>query len=92
MFLLQALTRGKRVLVCAPSNVAVDNILERLVAEQHPHPTPSSSGNLGQNSREAKVKAVRIGHPARMSPQVHRHCLDALVLGHDGTEIVQVSW
>jgi superfamily I DNA and/or RNA helicase len=88
--------------VCAPSNVAVDNILERLVAERHTYrpadycpTTPSSSssssaGTGGGGSVEVKVQAVRLGHPARMSSAVHRHCLDALVLHHEGTEIVQV--
>ena len=48
----------KRVLVCAASNLAVDNILERLL----PHlPAQSMS---------------RIGHPARILPQLMRSTLD----------------
>ena len=76
------------MLVCAPSNVAVDNILERLVTERHTYRPISSSSSAAEV--EVKVQAVRIGHPARMSRAVHRHCLDALVLHHEGTEIVQV--
>jgi ATP-dependent RNA/DNA helicase IGHMBP2 len=92
---LQALIRGQRVLVCAPSNVAVDNILERLVAQKHKYRPadycPSVSSSSSSAEVEVKVQAVRIGHPARMSSAVHRHCLDALVLHHEGTEIVKVT-
>ena len=31
----QAVAAGDKVLVCAPSNVAVDNLLERLVRQVH---------------------------------------------------------
>ena len=33
-YIRQEVARGKRVLACAPSNVAVDNIAERLAAEK----------------------------------------------------------
>jgi hypothetical protein len=33
-YIRQEVVRGKRVLACAPSNVAVDNIAERLAAEK----------------------------------------------------------
>eukprot|EP00092_Neocalanus_flemingeri_P015084 GFUD01016295.1.p1 GENE.GFUD01016295.1~~GFUD01016295.1.p1 ORF type:complete len:986 (-),score=401.27 GFUD01016295.1:749-3706(-) len=55
----QAVKMGDKVLVCAPSNVAVDNLVERLVKE--------------------KVKVVRLGHPARVSSQLQKHSLDALI-------------
>jgi len=55
----QAVKAGDKVLVCAPSNVAVDNLVERLVRE--------------------KVKVVRLGHPARVSSQLQKHSLDALI-------------
>jgi len=55
----QAVKAGDKVLVCAPSNVAVDNLVERLVKE--------------------KVKVVRLGHPARVSSQLQKHSLDALI-------------
>jgi superfamily I DNA and/or RNA helicase len=58
----QAIRRGQRVLVCAPSNLAVDNVLERLLA-------------LGEN-------AVRLGHPARVLPQLREHTLDCVVEDH----------
>ncbi len=39
----QAVAAGEKVLVCAPSNIAVDNLLERLVRycfPQFPDPDP----------------------------------------------------
>ena len=58
----QAVRRGDRVLVCAPSNLAVDNLLERLLVH-------------GEH-------AVRLGHPARVLPQLREHTLDLMVDDH----------
>src|SRR5947208_2075916 len=58
----QAVRRGDKVLVCAPSNLAVDNLLERLLAHGE--------------------QAVRLGHPARVLPQLREHTLDLMVDGH----------
>jgi superfamily I DNA and/or RNA helicase len=58
----QAIRDGRRVLACAPSNLAVDNIFERLLA----------AGN----------RAVRLGHPARVIPELRAHTLDLLVEKH----------
>jgi superfamily I DNA and/or RNA helicase len=58
----QAVRRGDRVLVCAPSNLAVDNLLERLLAHGEP--------------------AVRLGHPARVLPQLREHTLDLMAEAH----------
>ena len=55
----QAVRRGRKVLACAPSNLAVDNIFERL---------------LGFGER-----VVRLGHPARVLPELREHTLDLLV-------------
>ncbi|HLQ39135.1 MAG TPA: IGHMBP2 family helicase [Planctomycetota bacterium] len=55
----QAVAQRQRVLACAPSNVAVDNLAERLL--------------------RAGVRAVRLGHPARMLASVQEHSLAALV-------------
>lgn len=54
-----AVARGDRVLACAPSNLAVDNLAEQLAA--------------------AGVRLVRLGHPARILPELQAHTLDALV-------------
>lgn len=42
-----------RVLVCGASNLAVDNILERLLA-------------LPVTKSESRLKVTRVGHPARV--------------------------
>jgi len=58
----QAVRRGEKVLACAPSNLAVDNIFERLLA--------------------AGERVVRLGHPARVLPELREHTLDLLVEAH----------
>ncbi|XP_016565073.1 DNA-binding protein SMUBP-2 isoform X9 [Capsicum annuum] len=63
----QEVERGSKILACAASNIAVDNIVERLV----PH----------------RVKLVRLGHPARMLPQVLDSALDAQVLRGDNSAL-----
>jgi ATP-dependent RNA/DNA helicase IGHMBP2 len=78
----QSAMRRQRVLVCAPSNVAVDNILERLIAT-------NETRAAGKGKRVvSKVRMVRLGHPARVSKKGARYCLDSLIASHDGTEIV----
>src|SRR4029077_18843787 len=61
----QAVRRGAKVLVCAPSNLAVDNLLERLLTHGE--------------------RAVRLGHPARVLPQLREHTLDLMVENHPDT-------
>ncbi|KAG6769225.1 hypothetical protein POTOM_024842 [Populus tomentosa] len=65
--ILQEVKRGSKILACAASNIAVDNIVERLV----PH----------------RVKLVRLGHPARLLPQVLDSALDAQVLRGDNSAL-----
>lgn len=61
--LIRQITRnGQRVLAVAPSNIAVDNLLEKLLA--------------------AGEKAIRLGHPARVLPELRQHTLDELVENH----------
>lgn len=48
-----------QILACAPSNLAVDNLVERLAA--------------------AKVRIVRVGHPARATQLTQRYTLDCLM-------------
>jgi len=71
-----------KVLVTAPSNVAVDNILERLMAEL-------PEGGKDETCRRPALRTVRLGHPARIKPSILSHSLEALVQSSDGTEIVQ---
>lgn len=68
-----------KVLVTAPSNVAVDNVLERLVAHQE-------NGTVGTG--RPRIRAVRIGHPARIQPSILPYSLESLVQTAEGTEIV----
>lgn len=65
----RAVRRGEKVLACAPSNLAVDNIFERLLA----------SGE----------RAVRLGHPARVLPQLRAHTLDLLVDEHPDVRLAR---
>src|SRR5262249_43508025 len=58
----QAVARGDKVLACAPSNLAVDNLLEKLLA--------------------AGERPVRLGHPARVMPELRERALDILVEKH----------
>ncbi|KDO29841.1 hypothetical protein SPRG_19723 [Saprolegnia parasitica CBS 223.65] len=67
----QCVTKHKmKILVCAPSNIAVDNVLEKVAATK---PT---------------FRVTRIGHPARLLPQVLQYCLDARIASADGTAII----
>lgn len=54
--ILQLALRGKRILLCASTHVAVDNVLERLMAENNPH-------------RET-ILPIRIGDSANLSDKV----------------------
>jgi ATP-dependent RNA/DNA helicase IGHMBP2 len=58
----QLVARGETVLACAPSNHAVDNLLEKLLA-------------VGE-------RPVRLGHPARVSPDLRARALDILAEKH----------
>lgn len=76
--ILQSLLRGERLLVCAPSNIAVDTILSRVAVilehlerENHKGPT----GNL----HKLRGHIVRLGHPARISTSILHYTLDYLI-------------
>lgn len=53
-YIYQEIARGNRVLACAASNVAVDNLVDRLAGH-----------------KKTKATVVRLGHPARLLPQVN---------------------
>ena len=67
----QRVARGERVLCCAPSNTAVDN--------------------LGLRLAETGVRAVRLGHPARVSPALVALTIDAQVEA-DGAFDLARAW
>ncbi|MFO0805392.1 MAG: AAA domain-containing protein [Gemmataceae bacterium] len=58
----QAVARGEKVLACAASNHAVDNLLDKLLG-------------LGE-------LPVRVGHPARVEPELRERALDILAEKH----------
>ncbi|MCE9566862.1 MAG: AAA family ATPase [Planctomycetes bacterium] len=58
----QTVANGDTVLACAPSNHAVDNLLEKLLA----------AGEL----------PVRLGHPARVAPELRSRAIDILAEKH----------
>ncbi|RYF48508.1 MAG: hypothetical protein EOO38_09955, partial [Cytophagaceae bacterium] len=78
-YIQREVARGARVLACAPSNVAVDNLLTRLVA------TP---GQGAASSAPSPLRAVRLGHPARIDATTLRYSLDAQVAAAEGSSIV----
>ena len=92
--------KGWKVLVTAPSNVAVDNVLEKLVANNNDvkssrrsRKTRSdrSSGDASANlpvPPPRRLRAVRLGHPARIKASIQPYSLESLVHGADGTEVV----
>lgn len=67
----QLVARGQRVLAVAASNVAVDNLVERLVSHH--------------------VPALRLGHPARVLPEVEAHTLAARLEAHEATRLTR-TW
>ncbi|KAG4393674.1 hypothetical protein GLYMA_03G139000v4 [Glycine max] len=82
--ILQEVKRGSKILACAASNIAVDNIVERLV----PHRCVKSFVDTLYSfmmTFSARVKLVRVGHPARLLPQVLDSALDAQVLRGDNS-------
>ncbi|KAF8070908.1 Ighmbp2 [Scenedesmus sp. PABB004] len=69
--ILAEVARGSRVLAAAASNIAVDNLVERLAAAS------------------PKLKLVRVGHPARLLPQVLDRSLEAQVLRSDNSSLAR---
>lgn len=65
----QAIRRGEKVLACAPSNLAVDNMLEKLLA--------------------GGERALRLGHPARVLPELRAHTLDVQVESHPDLKLAR---
>lgn len=68
-YIAQEVKRGCRVLACAGSNIAVDNIVEGL--------------------SKLDLNVVRIGHPARMLPQILEQSLDYKVLHSDDSGLAR---
>ena len=75
----QAIKKGLSVLACAPSNIAVDNMVERLARPIRDSKT---------NKLITPAKIVRIGHPARLTKNVLKHCLEAHIEKAEGTDLI----
>ncbi|MEP0987442.1 AAA domain-containing protein [Ekhidna sp.] len=58
----ETIRQEKQVLVCAPSNAAVDLLVERLIDEE--------------------LNVLRLGHPARLTPDVVENSLDVRISKH----------
>jgi len=65
----RAVRRGERVLVCGPSNMAVDNLFERLLRQGE--------------------QAIRLGHPARVMPELRNQTLEMLVDRHPDVRVAR---
>ncbi len=64
-----AIRAGQKVLACAPSNMGVDNLFQRLLA--------------------CDELAVRLGHPARVLPELRAHTLDLMVEEHPDVKVAR---
>lgn len=69
-----------KVLVCAPSNIAVDTILGRLADYKNKNNYKNKANNKQQQQLlSVNLQMVRIGHPARISKKIMQYSLDALI-------------
>ena len=80
--ILQLVKLGNKILVVAPSNIAVDNIGEKLIQYKSTLSSKDSNFNL-------EFDLCRIGHPARLLPSVISNCLDTKVENSDNTQFVK---
>ena len=80
--ILQLVKLGNKILVVAPSNIAVDNIGEKLI--QYKSKLSGKNSNINLN-----FDLCRIGHPARLLPSVISNCLDTKVENSDNTQFVK---
>ena len=72
--ILQLLKLGNKILVVAPSNIAVDNIGEKLIKYKN-----TFNKEKNKNKYNLDFDLVRIGHPARLLPSVIEECLDSKI-------------
>eukprot|EP01043_Picozoa_sp_COSAG02_P055690 COSAG02_NODE_6501_length_3536_cov_2.031714_1_plen_705_part_10 len=78
---------GAKVLACAPSNVATDNLVERLAAVSIDHRKPSKG--RGKPRERKQLRLVRVGHPARLLPSVLSHSLDVVIQSGDAKALAK---
>jgi superfamily I DNA and/or RNA helicase len=75
----QRVARGERVLCAAPSNTAVDNLGMRLAA----------IAGAARDRGGISLRAVRLGHPARVAPALQALTLDAQVDADGATRLAR---
>ncbi|KAH8048166.1 ATP-dependent 5'-3' RNA helicase [Aureococcus anophagefferens] len=71
----RAAAKGQRVLACAASNVAVDNLLERVAAAFRAAKSPRG--------------LLRLGHPARLSEAASRYSMEEVLRTADGADVLE---
>ena len=89
---VQCVARGEKVLACAPSNIAVDNLVERIVqaaAYNATHQSKHTASASASASPFHSFRCIRVGHPARLSPAVLSHSLDSVVKQSEGGSITR---
>eukprot|EP00940_MAST-03C_sp_MAST-3C-sp2_P003003 g3003.t1 len=84
-FIHQEVRRGSRILVCAPSNVAVDNIVVRLAKSMARKMTTAAA----KTSERRKMRMVRLGHIARLMKEVEEHSLEAMVRSSQQATVIR---
>ena len=67
----ESVRRGERVLLCGPSNLSVDNAIERIKKREREREREMEREMDGERERERErtskaMRIVRIGHPARI--------------------------
>ena len=76
--------RVPKILVCTPSNIALDNLAEKLL-------TSKSSQSGGKKSNKVKVNKwnlLRLGHSARVMPHLADISLDCKLSNCDQAELI----
>lgn len=74
-YICQEASKGSRILACAGSNVAVDNLVEGI--------------SKIKTTISERINIVRLGHPARISPQILEHSLSYRVLHSDQSALAR---
>ena len=80
-YVTREVKRGSRVLCCAASNVAVDNLVERLMRAR--------DALAGSKTSGSSAKIVRLGHPARLLASVLDASLEAQVRKSDNSALAR---
>ena len=82
--ILQLVKLDNKILVVAPSNIAVDNIGEKLIKYKNIFNKDKKDKNF-----KLDFDLVRIGHPARLLPSVINDCLDSKMENSQNAKFVK---